>query len=320
VVRRLARRERQAPRKSLRDETGGPAPLGQDAQGGRRKKTTAPGTLSQTIDRWLQAAPTGDSHWKAVATDLKLLTGHLRHRQLRTEHALALVARWREKYSRNTIYNRAKLLRTLLRACEQDGAPRITIPRQPSPTHRKRIALEEEAAKLLAVANPAMRLFLMLTSVLGMRFSEACSIKPADWNPEKHLLTWRRKGRDEHQLPITPEIEQLFAIAPETTDPDEGYISRLLGTHKGGHVKWRIRHAWNRMLKRAGVSKDLTPHDLRRTAATTLYELTQDIFTVQALLGHAKIETTAKYIQHATTGKMRPLLAQLWHPTPKVVQ
>jgi len=44
----------------------------------------------------------------------------------------------------------------------------------------------------------------------------------------------------------------------------------------------------------AGI-EHMTPHDLRRTYATNLLEMNQDVFTVQVLMGHADIATTRMY-------------------------
>ena len=273
--------------------------------------------------RWAEAAPTEDRHTPRIARELKAAIGHQRPADLREETILGILARWRERYARNTVHHRAApwLLKKLLRAIEADGGTSLNIPKQPGYRPRKRTAKGEETAKLLGIAPPGMKLFILLACTLGLRFTEAITVKPSGWDREKHLLTFRRKGRDEHQLPTTPEIEALLAVAPDHGDPEESFVSRLVpATHHGKSVPWRVRNAWIALKKEANVSKDLGPHDLRRTAATALYELTHDLLLVQELLGHANIATTARYIQHADSAALRPLIAQMWHPTPKAVQ
>jgi site-specific recombinase XerC len=51
--------------------------------------------------------------------------------------------------------------------------------------------------------------------------------------------------------------------------------------------------------KKLGITRKLTPHDLRRTTARKLYALTGDLRDVQSLLGHSELQTTLWYLQDA---------------------
>jgi site-specific recombinase XerD len=50
-------------------------------------------------------------------------------------------------------------------------------------------------------------------------------------------------------------------------------------------------------MNRAGIEKRITWHAARRTCPSLLHEMGVDIYTIQKICGHSKVQTTAIYTQ-----------------------
>ena len=246
--------------------------------------------------------------------ELAAIAGFTPLAQLTALPGNALIAAWKKKYKPWTVKLRRNRLAEFLRWLENLGAPRTALDaldnvRKPGP--RMTIASEQEIEALLRAAAPDMRALLIMTSRLALRWNEALSATPRMWNRESSTITLPTKGHRQHILPMPDELATLFQLATHADEPDTPVIQLLAGkaiSHYG------IRLRWNALKKRAGVSPQLRPHDLRRTAATHLYTNTKDLRAVQQLLGHSHLASTVGYIAYLEPDKLRPLLAQLYLP------
>ena len=59
----------------------------------------------------------------------------------------------------------------------------------------------------------------------------------------------------------------------------------------------KLGQSFARLRKRLGITRKLTPHDLRRTMARAVYRATHDLRDVQSLLGHQSLTSTMWYLQ-----------------------
>jgi len=74
------------------------------------------------------------------------------------------------------------------------------------------------------------------------------------------------------------------------------------GAVPGGHItKDAVELACQQARRRSGIRKVVTPHSLRHSFAVHLLETGTDVRTIQLLLGHRSLATTARYLRIATT-------------------
>lgn len=82
----------------------------------------------------------------------------------------------------------------------------------------------------------------------------------------------------------------LFPSDELSRDPDDGKLKR-------NHLdKGNIRKRFAQAIKAAGIMRRMTPHDLRRVAATHLHLAGEPLTKIQGILGHNSIEQTRDYI------------------------
>lgn len=144
-----------------------------------------------------------------------------------------------------------------------------------------------------------MRDVAILTLLLhtGIRVSEMVGIdlQDIDWN-EKRIRIFR-KGRKEQYVYFNEPVREALQdyIDYERKIPQED-VNALFISRKGQRISVR---AVERLVKKYTAStvptKRITPHKLRSTFATNLYEETGDIYVTSDALGHSSLETVKKY-------------------------
>ncbi len=100
VLRRLARRARQAQAQSLPHPQTGPRPPEEDASRSRKKKSPALGTVAEICAAWAEAKPT---NFRTVAHQLSALAGHCSVHELTALHFQSLIATWKQRHTQGTV-------------------------------------------------------------------------------------------------------------------------------------------------------------------------------------------------------------------------
>ena len=180
----------------------------------------------------------------------------------------------------------------------------------------------EEVGRLLAAPDPRRpaglrdRAMLELLYATGLRVSELVGLALNDLDLQARVLLARGKGRKERLVPVgAPAAEAVRAYLSGARERIlRGRRSRdLFVTSRGGRMS---RHGFAKRLdgwaRAAGISRRISPHQLRHSFATHLLEGGADLRAVQAMLGHADVSTTQIYT-HVERGHARRLYDR-FHP------
>jgi integrase/recombinase XerC len=184
---------------------------------------------------------------------------------------------------------------------ESNPARRIPLP---NPASRIPNAIsEEDAQKLVGAAeSPFERAMLLLMLTAGLRRSEVGAIRLEDVNLENQALLVRGKGAKQRMVPLMPQTaEAIRNYLADRPDVDQPYL--FLSPQCKRLANDYLNRTLRRILARAGLAKRITPHMLRHTFATHLVRNGVDVRTVQELLGHSDLETTANYLHSDTRAK-----------------
>lgn len=163
------------------------------------------------------------------------------------------------------------------------------------------------------------RAVVELIYATGVRNEETLALDLSDLDHHERLVIVRHgKGDKGRLLPVTRSAwnEVMTYLergrpALATAHPDSGRAV-FLGQRGRRLGKSGLRFLLQHLAKEAGLTKNLTPHTLRRTFATALLKAGVDLRTIQVLLGHSNLNTTARYLRLDTTDLRRDVL--LHHP------
>jgi site-specific recombinase XerD len=170
---------------------------------------------------------------------------------------------------------------------------RIACPKQPKKLPVV-LSLEEVARLFAAVVGLKHRALLMTAYAAGLRISEVVALRVDDIDSQRMVLRVRQgKGRKDRYVMLSPRLLALLREYWKAARPAEWlFPGDIPGQHLTASTVHRVCVQAGRD---AGLGKHVTVHTLRHSFATHLLEAGTDIRTIQVLLGHRNLKTTAIY-------------------------
>jgi site-specific recombinase XerD len=174
----------------------------------------------------------------------------------------------------------------------------------------------EEVTKILQSAGSLKyQAALSVGYGAGLRASEITHLKVTDVDSERMILRVEqgKGGRDRHAM-LSPELLTILrtwyrAGQAEVKMLPGGWL--FPGQQPVNPLSTRqLRRAFHRARDAAGVTKKVSLHALRHAFATHLLEQHEDIRVIQVLLGHRKLESTARY-SHVAANRLREVKGPL---------
>jgi integrase/recombinase XerD len=179
---------------------------------------------------------------------------------------------------------------------------KVAIERIPYPRRERKLppilSRDEVQALLEAPSDLRHRAMLAILYGSGLRVSEVNRLKVADIDSGRNIL-WVRfgKGRKDRQALLPPKLRELLRCYWRTRRSTDWLFP---GADPSQPVSVKtIFRACRKAARLAGIAKSIHPHLFRHAFATHLLEAGVNLCTIQALLGHANLTTTARYLQVA---------------------
>jgi integrase/recombinase XerD len=269
---------------------------------------------------WAQTQSLGD--WKQVELwHLMAFLKHERERNLETEPKDSA-----RRLSGESVYLEIAALRAFYKFAgnekilPQNVAENLSLPRRWK--RLPKALTDEEIKKVLAPENPetpeSLRdgAILELAYASGLRLSELKNLRLEQLYLEAGFINVIGKGNKERVVPVGKKAVEALkryidAARPKLVTPKSPgtvFLTRR-GTPFASVTLWlRMKNR----VRRAGISRNITPHMLRHSFATHLLEHGADLRIIQELLGHANISTTEIYT-HVAGNRLREIHRK-FHP------
>jgi integrase/recombinase XerD len=159
---------------------------------------------------------------------------------------------------------------------------------------------EEVLHFLACVASPKHRTILTTCYAAGLRISEAVALmSPAIDSRRMVIRIEQGKGQKDRYVMLSPQLLEILRDWWRRERPTSWLFP---GDRPGEHItRSAVEQACQKAHRRARIPKPVTPHSMRHAFAVHLLEAGTDVRTIQLLLGHRSLATTARYLRIATS-------------------
>jgi len=175
----------------------------------------------------------------------------------------------------------------------------LRLPQRRGPSRLPEILSREELERLFqAPANPKHRVLLMTPYSAGLRVGELVRLQVTDIDsdPDRMLIRVDQgKGRKDRYTVLSPVLLGYLREYWKIKRPPRWLFPSPIGA---SHIcRGTAQRVFHRACAQAGIRKRVSIHSLRHGFATALLEKGTDLRTIQVLMGHRSLSTTARYIR-----------------------
>lgn len=242
---------------------------------------------------------------------------------LRYEHTQAIRARLAERYDAATANKMLSALRQTLKAAWRLGQMTAEEYMRAADVGGVKGGKPDQAAgravtmgELMALAGACAdgtpsgardSAMLAVAYACGLRRAEIVGLELADYNAQAGVLTVKGKRNKVRTVPIENGARAALEAWLQLRGNGPGKVFTHIG--KGSRLTLRgmttqaVYYVFAERAAQAGVQL-FSPHDLRRTFAGDLLDAGADIATVQKMMGHSNVTTTAGYDRRGERAKM----------------
>ena len=207
-----------------------------------------------------------------------------------------------KKLSPGSIHSAVAALRFFYKVTlKRDWTVEDVLPLPKKPQTLPVVLSPEEVQQFLAcVESVKHRAILTTCYAAGLRISEAVHLKPTAIDSRRMVIRVEQgKGQKDRYVMLSPALLEILRSYWWAVRPREWLFP---GDRPSQPItRDAVGDACLKALRLSGLSKPVTPHSLRHAFAVHLLEAGADVRTIQLLLGHRSLATTARYLQIATS-------------------